>query len=146
MKVFLKDIRPEGLVLHDTMNADVIGVREEDHLKFDSALSINTRFELIEDTLLAKTKVRGNISSTCSRCLEEIHRGWDKSFTLDFSINRNTDYVEIDEDVRQEVVLNLPMRVLCKEDCKGICVDCGVNLNEDECRCKDTSHRTQGHK
>ena len=135
MKVYLKDVHPEGIELHDTMNADVIGVREEDNFKFTSVLDINAKFELIDNTLLANTKVHGDLSSICSRCLEEVHQDWKKNFLFDFPVDGNTDYIEIDEDVRQEVILNLPMRVLCKEDCKGICARCGMNLNKDECKC-----------
>ncbi len=42
---------------------------------------------------------------------------------------------DVDEFVYSEVILDLPSKHLCKEDCKGICFKCGKNLNEGECGC-----------
>lgn len=80
--------------------------------------------------------------------LEEIK----KDFSFD--INRivvealqnedNDDYIivdnrelDLDELVNEEVSLSLPNKILCKEDCKGLCYKCGTNLNVKKCDCKD---------
>ena len=44
--------------------------------------------------------------------------------------------LEVDELVYSEVILDLPSKHLCKEDCKGLCMKCGKNLNEGECGCE----------
>ena len=46
--------------------------------------------------------------------------------------------LEVDELVYTEVVLNLPSKHLCKEDCKGLCYKCGKNLNEGDCDCENS--------
>ena len=46
--------------------------------------------------------------------------------------------LEVDELVYTEVILNLPSKHLCKEDCKGLCIKCGKNLNEGDCGCPKT--------
>ena len=51
-----------------------------------------------------------------------------------------TDYLigfelDVDKLVYAEILVNWPMRVLCKDDCKGICKVCGVNLNKGTCSC-----------
>ena len=43
--------------------------------------------------------------------------------------------LDLDELIYTEVMLSLPMKHLCSEDCKGICFKCGKNLNEGECSC-----------
>ena len=43
--------------------------------------------------------------------------------------------IELDPIVREQVLLALPMDSLCKEDCKGLCAQCGQNLNEAQCSC-----------
>lgn len=43
--------------------------------------------------------------------------------------------LNLDELIYTEVITNLPMKHLCKENCKGICMKCGKNLNEGECNC-----------
>ena len=46
--------------------------------------------------------------------------------------------IDVEQLVCNEILLNWPIRVLCKEDCQGICSHCGVNLNKETCDC-DTS-------
>lgn len=45
--------------------------------------------------------------------------------------------LDLDELVYSEVIVSLPMKHLCKDDCKGICVKCGKNLNEGKCDCPE---------
>ncbi len=47
--------------------------------------------------------------------------------------------IEVDRLVAEQIFLALPVKVLCGEDCKGICPGCGANLNEESCRCKADS-------
>lgn len=88
----------------------------------------------------------------CGRCLETVPT------PIRFDIDRElrmengsvsdeemevTDYLigfdlDIDKLVYAEILVNWPMRVLCKEDCKGICRICGMNLNEGACNCQRT--------
>jgi uncharacterized protein len=49
------------------------------------------------------------------------------------------DAVDVDELVREQILLALPSRHLCREDCKGLCPDCGADLNAGHCGC----HRTE---
>jgi len=52
------------------------------------------------------------------------------------------DEINLEEIVRQEVVYNLPIRMVCGEDCKGLCPQCGENLNLQKCKCeKAVDHR-----
>jgi uncharacterized protein len=44
--------------------------------------------------------------------------------------------IDLDPIVREQVLLALPVSVLCREDCKGLCAQCGQNLNEAECGCE----------
>jgi uncharacterized protein len=52
-------------------------------------------------------------------------------------ISPDTDKIDIDKEVRDYAILSVPMKRLCKEDCKGLCIRCGANLNEEQCDCKD---------
>ena len=46
--------------------------------------------------------------------------------------------IELDDVLREYILLALPMQKLCKEDCKGICPVCGQNRNQVDCQCKTT--------
>jgi uncharacterized protein len=44
--------------------------------------------------------------------------------------------IDLDPIVREQVLLALPMNAVCREDCKGLCTQCGQNLNEKQCGCE----------
>ena len=48
--------------------------------------------------------------------------------------------LDIDEQLREMLILEFPSKLLCSEDCKGLCIKCGHDLNEGECGC-DRSHK-----
>ncbi len=89
----------------------------------------------------------------CDRCLSEVMVTIPISVTkeLDFSMTEEertrdldeTSYLsgyDLDTDrlVYDEILIGFPMKVLCREDCKGICAVCGANLNKGECGCDRT--------
>lgn len=85
-------------------------------------------------------------SAPCDRCGEETIAAFDYSFehTLVQSLSgeNDGDYIEIpdcqldlDELVTSDIILELPSKYLCEEDCKGLCPKCGQNLNKGGCKC-----------
>ena len=65
----------------------------------------------------------------CDRCLEQV------SVTIPYDITGMD--LDVDRLVYLEVLMSWPLKVLCKEDCKGICSRCGKNLNEGPCGCAE---------
>jgi uncharacterized protein len=51
-------------------------------------------------------------------------------------LNRDADKINIKSDVREFALLSIPMKKLCREDCKGLCFKCGKDLNKEQCACK----------
>ena len=89
-------------------------------------------------------KCEADVLMTCSRCLEPAQVK--AQFDLDelFSNTGNEEEAETFEAesldltsaIKRNLLLNLPMKVICKEDCKGLCPICGSNLNQGQCGCK----------
>lgn len=59
----------------------------------------------------------------------------DESFLDEAYMEVPDDCLDVSELARDEIFLNLPSKILCKEECKGICPTCGVNRNESSCNC-----------
>ena len=103
-------------------------------------------------TLFIRGSVDIMLSIPCGRCLEEVPTqicfDIDKKLTIQDSIlvddeMEETDYLigfelDVDKLVYAEILVNWPMKVLCKEDCEGICKVCGANLNKGDCGCQRT--------
>jgi uncharacterized protein len=45
-------------------------------------------------------------------------------------------YADLTEHVRSELLVQLPLKQVCRDDCKGLCSECGTNMNLDTCGCK----------
>ena len=103
-------------------------------------------------TLFIRGAVDVTISIPCGRCLEEVPTqicfDIDKKLDIgegvlvDDEMEEN-DYLigfelDVDKLVYAEILVNWPMKVLCKEDCEGICKVCGANLNKGDCGCQRT--------
>ncbi|HIS50656.1 MAG TPA: DUF177 domain-containing protein [Candidatus Gallacutalibacter pullistercoris] len=82
----------------------------------------------------------------CDRCTEMLRREYRYHFShmLVRTLNQedNDDYIlvedeklDVDELLRADILLELPTKFLCKPDCKGLCSQCGQNLNLGECDC-----------
>jgi len=105
---------------------------------------------LLELTAHVKTKVL----STCSRCLDQVIIPIDITFTEEYCHlsdwetvsaqlgEDNTvlviedEIIDLAQSVEDNLVLDLPMRILCREDCPGLCPHCGQNLKEGACQCQ----------
>ena len=103
-------------------------------------------------TLFIRGAVDVTLSIPCGRCLEEVPTQIcfeiDKKLDINESIlvddeMEENDYLigfelDVDKLVYAEILVNWPMRVLCKDDCEGICKVCGANLNKGDCGCQRT--------
>lgn len=91
--------------------------------------------------------VQVDYSGICDRCACEVNKHYtipmEHTFVTELNDESNDDFILI-PDMRfdleglatEDVLLNLPQKVLCKDECKGICSTCGKNLNEGPCDCK----------
>lgn len=46
--------------------------------------------------------------------------------------------IDLSDDILEAIAIEIPMKSLCKQDCKGLCSKCGANLNEETCKCSST--------
>ena len=100
---------------------------------------------------------------TCSRCLEKFQTRADESFDVVFLPHREdaseadlkiedddlttTFYrdhvIDLGQLMQEQFYLAVPMKPLCREDCRGLCANCGTNLNSGACGCTNTWHDPQ---
>lgn len=104
-------------------------------MHFDEPLKVTAEAWKSDDDLTVQVHVEGSRRFTCSLCLEEFNNPFEKDLTLHYDI-KGLDAVSIDSDVREEVLLDHPIRVLCRPECRGLCPVCGTNLNESSCDCR----------
>ena len=139
---------------------DLSDVWGEDHWNGDTIsyvrpVSFSGTYMLADETVIVRGIARAVIESPCARCLKptetNIEAEFDEAFIRDTGEEREADddqymysghVLELDEAVRTALLLEMPSRVLCKEDCLGLCDQCGADLNINACSCqKDLTRR-----
>ncbi len=120
-----------------------------------SPLEVRATAEMADDQIRISGELHTRLELVCARCLdpvlEEISREFDlyyrplKSITREEEVRLRLDDTEIaffegdglflTDVLAEQVFLALPMKVICRSDCRGLCPHCGANLNSDECRC-----------
>lgn len=82
--------------------------------------------------------VEAVVDTRCARCLKplKLNLNVDVNETVgDEGVELEGTILNVDNIVKNNIVVELPIRFLCKEDCKGICSQCGADLNITECNC-----------
>jgi len=119
-------------------------------IKQVAPLEVTATAELLEGQLETK------IEMVCARCLEPVIEDVNRSFDLFYAPlpkgpKPKEDRLKDDDTeigffegdglfladvLREQVLLALPLKVICQSDCRGLCPNCGANLNHEECRCE----------
>ena len=96
-----------------------------------------------KNLMLVEGRLRYHAAGQCARCLEPAKLPVETPFEERFSRTPDDeeifpftgDVIDLGEAVRQALILSYPDKILCKEDCKGICPVCGQVLNVRDCGC-----------
>ncbi len=140
MKVNAANIPKEGLHLEECQDSSSWDLNSED-ISYKGTIILNADFFRIGNAVNVHVRVSSHREVRCSRCLKIYSQDLLEEFNFHYKINPLNPDIEIDEDVRQEMILNFPLKPLCKSDCQGLCPHCGKDLNEGKCGCHD-SHIT----
>lgn len=91
--------------------------------------------------------VQFTMGLSCDRCLKEFEQDFSECFEhilVNHLESDSEDYIlvedmllDLDELVVSDVLLSMPSKILCSEDCKGICPKCGKDLNQGDCGCAE---------
>ena len=90
------------------------------------------------DSFIIEGEMEVDLMLSCSRCL----KNYQSSAVIEISeeiLKKDMEDLEklfIDEIIVDNIILSLPIKPLCSEDCKGLCPQCGQDLNEGECDCE----------
>jgi uncharacterized protein len=100
---------------------------------------------VVSDLISLEGNLRAELSLQCSRCMEKFQETLELSIHEEFSNNLDneddmiifidSDSIDITEVIENNIIMNLPIKKLCSEDCKGLCQHCGTNLNISTCSC-----------
>ena len=139
LKININRIPTEGLDLKGAMDSTDFPVRETDSFSFSDPLIYDLHVSLIQQKLLVNGSASIKIKCICDRCLGKFNLGVKVSDICHYIEDFSGDEVDISELIREDLLLEIPMKTVCNETCLGLCPSCGQNLNESKCSCEPIS-------
>ena len=149
MKLDLKRIAHEpGAVLPFDYELDLTWLEWNDTRPITQPVHVEGRVRNMAGALILNVEMNTTLSLNCDRCTKaftaEKSVEYETLLATELANGENDDIILLDRDCQLELdellgdvfILELDTKNLCSEDCKGLCARCGVNLNEESCRCK----------
>ena len=129
---------------------------ENSRVRFPGTVEVDCQVVLLKEYIQISGSIDAALEIDCSRCLEKFGEEIRKKFRLVYApdpIFEDGEEVHLEYDdldvgfyqgdgidlrsvILESIFLDLPMTMVCSQDCKGLCGYCGVNLNLSECTCK----------
>ncbi|MDD5566044.1 MAG: DUF177 domain-containing protein [Candidatus Omnitrophica bacterium] len=137
MKINVNQIPLEGLTLEEEIDPCSLELDTE-MVKADTAIKVRAAISKITNVVTADIELDAAVRITCCRCLQEAPFKYHTQLKLTYPLSPREQEINMDKDIREYIMLEYPIKTLCKPDCKGLCPQCGKNLNEGGCSCAIT--------
>ncbi len=138
MKILVARIPEEGSSFEGDDPGSIMQVENEPFVRNPGDVHYALHAEQVADELVVRGTLAVGLDVQCSRCSEFFSTTVGVSdFLRVYSAPEGTDTVDVTEDLREEILLHVPGFALCGEGCKGMCPQCGVDLNKGSCTCKN---------
>lgn len=154
LKIDVSKIKPEtGAVEHFAFTERFPPLAGEDGpIELKGPVSADGEAYNTGSSIAVRGSAKARVVLSCSRCAKEFEHPVQAALKVEYVPDRPGtgpgeddedvervpyagDEVDLDDEVRQQLVLALPMKPLCSADCKGLCPTCGKDLNEGPCEC-----------
>ncbi len=130
--------------------------------RFAKAVTVAATLEKTGHQMHLRTELQARGRFACDRCLDDFDLSLSAHYQIVYTtengvargktgeeiqfLSSDTTVLDLGEDVRQYLILAIPQKLLCREDCQGICPVCGANKNKTKCSCaeKDMDPRWEG--
>lgn len=127
----------------------------DERIRFTEPVAVTGKVRRAGNEVFVNGHVDTRVQAECDRCLQPVELPVSADFALEYipgSEYESTEVAElteaemsvavfdgqaidVDEIVKEQILLAVPTRMLCREDCKGICPECGTDRNTGDCNC-----------
>ena len=120
-------------------------------LKLLKPIEISAIIYKADNEIYVQGKIVYEYIDTCDRCLnqypikkelelfaEVVNNSTQENESENLTVYLNDNTLDLEDVMINAIILDLPMKSICNEECKGICCKCGKNLNDRQCECEDS--------
>ena len=137
LTIYPDALPPEGIDLAAELAARELEIPETDRLTCATPIKLHLHVGLVHGGILAQGSLHTVLRCRCDRCLTYFDHELAVNDVCHFFKSNDNEPVDLTEDIRQDILLGFPQQSLCREDCAGLCSNCGQNLNVRDCGCQD---------
>jgi uncharacterized protein len=128
MKIHVDKIPEGGLELSEKIEPAQLSLEGEAVISFIKPIEVKANVMKTGAELFVDVSLESQVEYTCGKCLSKFEDTFRKKFNAVLEV-RPAEIVELNDEIRQEIILDYPMKIICKAECKGLCPNCGQNLN-----------------
>ena len=127
----------------------------DERVRLTGPADVKGRVRLSGNEVFVNGHVNARAEVDCDRCLQPVEAPVSADFALEYMTGSeyessgaaelteeqmsvsvfDGEAIDVDEIVKEQILLAVPTRMLCRDDCKGICPECGIDKNTGECQC-----------
>jgi len=137
VKIDTRQLPVEGLILSEEFSPVELDLATES-IRFCGPLRAKAVISKSYNAINVSLSLNALMSASCSRCLQEFNASFNRQLELHYAADKLEPIIDLDADIREEIILSYPINPLCHDACKGLCPRCGCNLNEGGCHCGST--------
>jgi len=134
--ILTKRLKNKESIINTYISAKELDIDNID-FTFNDDIQIKINAYSVSKEFIFKCNIKTDISIKCARCLKAIIFTIDiKDFIFNYE-NLHQDMIDISNDIRDAILLEIPSRLICHQGCKGFCPTCKTNLNIEQCKCEE---------
>ena len=136
IKVNTSHIGPEGVTLEgeeESSSLEMCDIRTGAAVGF---IFYKLQCQMAGRDLLVTGSVKLAVKAQCARCLRKLDKVVEAINVCHHFEGVSDREIDITPEIREDVLMAMPFTFLCDDDCKGLCMRCGANLNIESCKCK----------
>lgn len=134
MNFIVSELRNHGVIeKEEDLDPAVLLYNPPAFVEFNQPVKVQAEAKLTQSEILITCEAQTVADLTCGRCLERFKKNIEVDFDQSYSPEETS--INIDNDVRENIFIEIPPSLVCKESCKGLCPTCGKNKNLVNCTC-----------
>jgi uncharacterized protein len=134
MEINIHHIPETGLDIDSSIPAAALEIEDKNRIVSMTPVICELKANMSDKNLVVRGDLTVVLDCKCDRCLNDteiqVH-----AEDICIVIENTPDIVDLTNDIREDIILAFPQLYLCDENCKGLCFNCGKNLNKEECEC-----------
>jgi uncharacterized protein len=157
MFIALRDLATQPVVVSESLKPGVVDLRSPDCRQV-GPLTVDAIVSLVSEEIRVQGRLEVEVEAECSRCLELVRIPVKKDFDLFYRSSKTLTPTKRDEEIelkpqeldvgffvgtglelndtlREQILIEVPMQPMCQPRCRGLCPECGANLNVAPCGC-----------